>query len=92
LENDKIERIIEKYSLSFQNHIKIDVNGNEGKIINGARKTISDERLRSILVELDATREGYCRNIIELIEEGGMKLSEHKNFSNKMKNFIFFCH
>ena len=86
-----IDDFIEKFSPSFPNHIKIDVDGNEGKIINGARKTISDERLRSILVELDATREGYCRNIIELIEEGGMKLSERKYFSKKkMKNFIFF--
>jgi FkbM family methyltransferase len=87
-----IDDFIEKFSPSFPNHIKIDVDGNEGKIINGARKTISDERLRSILVELDATREEYCRNIIELIEEGGMKLSEHKNFSKKIKNFIFFRH
>ena len=77
MENDKIERIIEKYSPSFQNHIKIDINGNEGKIINGARKTISDERLRSVLVELDTTREGYCRNIIELIEEGGLLPEVH---------------
>lgn len=85
-----IDDFMEKFSPPFPNHIKIDVDGNEGKIINGARKTISDKRVRSILVELDATREGYCRNIIELIEESGMKIGERKHFmKKKMRNFIF---
>jgi hypothetical protein len=85
-----IDDLIEKFLPSFPNYIKIDVDGIEGKIINGAKKTISDDRLRSLLVELDATREGYCQNVIELIEGGGMKLTARKHAPKKrICNYIF---
>lgn len=39
------------YALPFPNHIKIDVDGGEGRIMRGAQNTIRDPRLRSLLVE-----------------------------------------
>ena len=85
-----IDDLIEQFLPSFPNYIKIDVDGIEGKIIDGAKKTISDDRLRSLLVELDATREEYCQNIIERLEGGGMKLTARKHVTKKrIHNHIF---
>ena len=36
----------------FPNHIKIDVDGLEGEIINGMDATLKDERLKSIMIEI----------------------------------------
>ena len=41
-----------RFSLTFPNHIKIDVDGIEELIINGAQNTLLDRRLKSVLVEI----------------------------------------
>jgi hypothetical protein len=64
---------VRKFNPLFPNHIKIDVDGIEGKIIKGAEKTLSDKRVKSILVELDNSREDYCTEVMEAIEKAGMK-------------------
>jgi FkbM family methyltransferase len=77
-----VDDFIERFSPSFPNHIKIDVDGIEDKIISGAEKAISDERLRSLLVELDVSREEYCRGVFQILENGGMKLVARKHAPN----------
>ena len=42
-----------QFNPAFPNHLKIDVDGNEGRIIYGAKNTLTDKRLKSILVEID---------------------------------------
>lgn len=37
----------------FPTHIKIDVDGNEWDILKGGHKTLTDHRLRSVLIEVD---------------------------------------
>jgi len=69
-----IDEFVHKFSPPFPNHIKIDVDGIEGKIIRGAKLTLADTRLKSILVELDSGRDSYCREVVRDIEEAGMKL------------------
>jgi hypothetical protein len=68
-----IDDFVRKFNPLFPNHIKIDVDGIEGKIIKGAEKTLSDKRVKSILVELDNSREDYCTEVMEAIEKAGMK-------------------
>jgi FkbM family methyltransferase len=46
-----IDGFIEQYSPTFPTHIKIDVDGNEELIIDGAGTTFSDLRLKSIVIE-----------------------------------------
>jgi FkbM family methyltransferase len=77
-----IDDFIGRFSPLFPNHIKIDVDGIEGKIIKGAKKTISDKRLKSLLIELDTSRKGYYQDIIQLLENVGMKLIARKHTSN----------
>ena len=49
-----IDGLIEQFGCPVPNHIKIDVDGIEEKIIAGARKTLRNPKLQSILLELQA--------------------------------------
>jgi FkbM family methyltransferase len=91
-----IDDFIKQFNPRFPNHIKIDVDGIEDKIIKGAKHTLSDKRVKSVLVELDSNRENYCKEVIDSIEKSGMKFIEKKhaemfdnsNFSASY-NYIF---
>jgi FkbM family methyltransferase len=48
-----IDTLIERFSFPCPNHIKIDVDGDEGKVIAGALKTLDRQEVKTILVELD---------------------------------------
>ena len=48
-----IDDFVRQFNPPFPNHIKIDVDGNEGRIIKGAKSTLSDTRVKSVLVELN---------------------------------------
>jgi len=62
--------------LPFPTHLKIDVDGIEEKIFNGARQTLMDSRLRSIVVELDeCDPEGIAR-VQDLIQSVGFAVEK----------------
>jgi len=65
-------------------HIKIDVDGNEGLILQGSEKTLSNPMLRSILIELSLGRPDY-KNCTNLIEKHGFRLNQ-KTVSEMYKN------
>lgn len=67
-----LDDFIESFRPPFPNHIKLDVDGNEGKIIQGAKRTLSDPRLKSILVELDTSRPDYINHIISTLSHAGL--------------------
>ena len=60
------------------NHIKIDVDGNENRILRGGRKTLMMGSFKSILIELDETRSDY-QSSISMIEDCGLKLVKKTN-------------
>jgi FkbM family methyltransferase len=74
-----IDNFIKQFNPPFPNHIKIDVDGIENKIINGAKNTLPDKRLKSLLVELDSDREQYTSSIIHIIENAGLKFHAKKH-------------
>jgi len=62
------------------NHIKIDVDGNEGLILNAASALLSSPSLKSMLIELSQNRPDY-NQCIQLIKSYGLTLQEvaHSN-------------
>lgn len=69
-----IDDFVQQFSPLFPNHIKIDVDGIENRIIKGAINTLADKRFRSLLVELDTERIEYCKEVTDIIEISGLKL------------------
>ena len=61
----------------FPTHVKIDVDGIEAKVIRGAGRTLSDPRLKSLLVEFDGASADDVAAIAE-IERAGLKLLHRK--------------
>jgi len=69
-----VDDFIEYFKPSFPNHIKLDVDGIEDKIVKGAKKTLADKRLISVLIELDTERQEYLKDVSLLFENVGLKL------------------
>ncbi len=76
-----IDSFIDTFSLSFPNHIKIDVDGIENRIVLGAPKTFADPRLKSLSIELDANRPDYTNAVIANIEQAGLTLKSQRHAS-----------
>lgn len=52
------------------NHIKVDVDGIEPKIVEGGRKTLADPRLKSVMIEIDEKDAAHMA-IHEVMKESG---------------------
>jgi FkbM family methyltransferase len=87
-----IDDFVQQFSPPFPNHIKIDVDGNESKIIKGAKSTLSDVRVKSVLVELNPQREDFYSEVIELIEKAGMITRDKKRISMSDDSAFSRCH
>lgn len=69
-----IDDLIDWFSPKFPNYLKIDVDGIEDKIIEGAKNTLKDSRLKSVLIELDTRDKEYCQRVTSAMDKAGIKL------------------
>jgi FkbM family methyltransferase len=76
-----IDDFIAKFDPPFPNHLKIDVDGIEDKIVAGASKTLRDPRLRSVSIELEADRVEYTRSVIDRLTASGFVLASKRHAS-----------
>lgn len=92
-----VDAFVKQFDPPFPTHIKIDVDGIEDKIIQGAPETLRDSRLQSLLIELDAGREDYTGTIIQQLEDAGLFLAERdhaEDFHDEASALVFnhiFC-
>jgi len=84
----RLDDLIDQFKIPKPSHIKIDVDGIEKAVLEGAQNTLTNPSLRSIDVEL-AEGEGQ-RGITELLLGKGFKLdSQHQRWTPGMLNCIF---
>ena len=69
-----LDDFIEKFSPPFPSHLKIDVDGLELEILRGAERTLRDQRLRSVMVELSLSDDDQARSGIDLLATAGLEL------------------
>lgn len=74
-----IDSYISLFNPPFPNHIKIDVDGIEDKIINGAANTLEDSRLKTLSIELNEERSDYTDPIIKQIIHCGFSLQSKRH-------------
>jgi FkbM family methyltransferase len=88
-----IDDFIRNYNPPFPTHIKIDVDGGEAAIIKGASRTLSDPRLRSILIEIDEQEPDDIK-IIETLKRIGFELLSKKHApqfeGSPLFNYVFW--
>jgi FkbM family methyltransferase len=69
-----VDDFISRFSLPFPTHVKLDVDGLEWPILQGAARMLRDPRLRSVIAELTLTNDGEREAAIALLEDAGLKL------------------
>lgn len=79
----------------FPTHIKIDVDGLEPEILSGSEKTLKDERLKSLLIEVNEELAEH-KVMLTKIQASGLKLKYKKHspmFDNgkysKIYNYVY---
>ena len=82
--------------LNFPNYIKIDVDGIEHLIMRGSIKTLNNEKLKSILVEINENYSEQYTEILKIMEKSGFRCINknraeefYKGRYNKTFNYIF---
>lgn len=83
-----IDNFISKFSPEFPNHIKIDVDGIEPEIIQGAQEVLRDKRLKSLSVELNMDLPDMVKKVVTSIESCGMCLSNKAKVMRTKKSSI----
>ena len=81
-------------------YIKIDVDGIEHLILEGASKTLKNKKIKSILIELNHDFEHQYLKSKEILESNGFKLNravnnelmQKSNNFQKTFNHIFYRH
>lgn len=66
-----LDEFIERFAAAPPNHIKLDVDGNEPRIIAGGRRTFANPALRSLMIEINEN-DGA---LIQALESCGLKLA-----------------
>lgn len=69
-----IDEFIDTFQPPFPQHIKIDVDGIEDKILLGAIRTLKDVRLKTICVEGDESKPAQLSAIKKVMSECGFRL------------------
>lgn len=81
------DELIEKYDFEVPNYIKIDVDSIEDRIVYGADKTLFNQKVKGVFLELDETEE-RTQKLIDFLAKRGLKLKE-KRQADLFKNSKF---
>lgn len=80
----RLDDLIDWFRLPPPNHIKLDVDGGELAVLEGAARTLASPSLRSILVEVSASLSGA---ITTMLERHGLQLRSKVAVQNKAGDY-----
>jgi FkbM family methyltransferase len=83
-----IDDFVERFAPPFPNHLKIDVDSIEGKIVAGAAKTLADPRMKSVSIELDDNKADEIAQVTANLQRAGFVL-RHRKHSAMFENTRF---
>jgi FkbM family methyltransferase len=79
-----IDELWQSWGMDFPNHLKVDVDGLEDKIITGAAQTLYDQRLKSILIEVSGELGDADPVLRRIIQAGFTRVTEVGAHSSEM--------
>jgi FkbM family methyltransferase len=83
-----LDALIGKYGVPKPARLKIDVDGIEERILNGAGRVLKSEKLRTILVELSFKKGSAGTDVERRLAHFGYKLSRKSEWVFELNNFI----
>ena len=84
-----IDEFRHMFDLPPPNYLKLDVDGTEAQILDGAAATLADPALRSVLIELEEATTARNARIIERLERAGFVRSARGAGQGGVANEIF---
>ncbi len=81
-----IDYLLEKKILEVPDYIKIDVDGIEHLILQGAQKFLGDKKIKSIAIELNFQFEEQIKEVFRILENNNFKFIQKRQESNLDKN------
>ena len=72
-----LDDLINKFNLPVPNYLKIDVDGIEYKIIKSAKNILKNQKLESILIEINPSRKEDVE-IIDILEKNNFKFNKEQ--------------
>lgn len=86
-----IDDLVQALGLPQPTHLKIDVDNIEDRIIAGAPRTLADNRLRSLLIEMDSENVTQTAAIERCLSQAGLTAGErHTLVDSRFYNQIFY--
>ena len=84
-----INSLLNQKILQIPNYVKIDVDGIEHLILNGANKYLIDNKLQGLLIEINENFEHQKKSVIKIMQENNFKLVWKKNNDSFFQNKKF---
>ena len=82
-----LDRLVEELNF-IPSLLKIDVDGNEPFVIQGAKKLLQNKYLREILIEINEDKLEH-KELIDFIKSNQFKVKSIFSFKRLIKNYIF---
>jgi len=76
----RLDDLVERFRLPPPNHIKLDVDGGELAVLEGAAKTLASPALRSMLIEVSTS---MSNEVTEALEPLGLRLEAREYVRNR---------
>ena len=79
----RMDYLVSHANIRFPNHIKLDVDGIEKRVLLGGKRTLEDERMRSVMCEVNEERE-EAHWIVKYLEQMGFgaPVTRHSPYFN----------
>ena len=84
-----LDELINEFNINIPKYIKIDVDGIEHLILDGARDLLSNNKLKSVLVEINENFIDQTQKVNEIMKNTGFKLREKKQGEQSVKGTVF---
>lgn len=76
----RLDDLIKQFNLPWPNHIKVDVDGTELDVIDGAKACLNGPAFRSLMIEIDVRQSG---RVLRALKACGLVLSKETRKTNK---------
>jgi len=76
----RLDDLVERFAVPLPNHIKLDVDGGELEVLEGASRTLASPTLRSVLIEVSSSLSGA---VTDVLDRHGLRLEWRTSVRNK---------
>lgn len=84
-----LDELIKDFNIDIPKYVKIDVDGIEHLILDGATGLLTNNKLKSVLVEINENFIEQTQNVNDIMKNNGFKLREKKQVEESVKGTVF---